>query len=425
MNSNIKNSEKAWFQQDRFGMFIHWGLYAITGRDMWYYSHEEVNQEHYERLFKRFNPTDYDPIKWARLAKQAGFKYAVFIAKHHEGFCLWDSKYTDFKVSNTSYGRDITRMWLDAFRAEGLKVGIYYSLLDWHHPHFTVDYHHPQRARMDELNRNRDFSKYVEYLHNQVCELMTDYGKIDIFWSDFSYGTSPQTGLPGKSAYDWHSFELKEKILNLQPDILINNRMGIPGEIPSDFTTPEQNIPTEDVVNNTEAPMWEACETIGGSWGYYRGDGSNKSPAEIIKHLVMCVSNNGNLLLNVGPTPRGRIQPEIVERLKEVGEWMDLYGESLYGAGKAECEIITELDHHPLFTQNGQNVYIHFLKGEYPPFNIILKNMGNKIDYVEFVSDKTEIEFETIELSSGSHVRLFMPFIMPNPYDTVVRVVLK
>jgi alpha-L-fucosidase len=387
-----------------------------------------VDKDHYERLFNRFNPVDYNPEEWAKLAKKAGMKYAVFITKHHDGFCLWDTKYSDFKVTNTPYGKDLLRMWVDAFRKEGLKIGLYCSLFDWHHPHFTVDFLHPQRAHMEELNKGRDFSIYREFLHNIVCELMSEYGKIDIFWPDFSYGSDPATGLPGKSAADWDSFKLKEKIQALQPGILINNRMGIKGEMKSDFSTPEQYIPTKDLADEaSEAPMWEACETIGSSWGYYRGDGAIKSVEELIRHLVTCVANNGNLLLNAGPTPRGRIQPEFVERLEAMGKWLDLNGESIYGAGAGECHLLLtgcpEL--HPLFTKKGKDLYMHFLSGQYPSYNFTIKDIGDKVDYAEFVSDKTDIEFETVQMDGRIDLRMHMPIIKPDPYDTVVRIVFK
>jgi alpha-L-fucosidase len=319
-------------------MFIHWGLYAITGCDLWFYSHEEVPKEKYEQLFGRFNPMDYDPEEWARLAKRAGMKYAVLITKHHDGFCLWDSAHTVFKVTNTPYGKDILNIWLDACRAEGLKVGVYYSLLDWHHPHFTVDHLHPERARAAELNKGRDFSKYVEYLHNQVREWMTRYGRIDIFWPDYSHAANPKMGFDGKHAPQWQSEKLKKMVEELQPGILVNNRLGLPGEMPADFTTPEQHIPEDDPAKKgNAAPMWEKCQTIGASWGYHRGDRDLKSTARLISDLVTCVSKNGNLLLNVGPTPRGRIQPEFVERLTQIGEWMELHGDSFHGADRAFC----------------------------------------------------------------------------------------
>jgi alpha-L-fucosidase len=428
---------KEWFSEARFGMFIHWGLYSITGRDMWYYSTEQVDKEHYEQLFDRFNPVDYDPAVWAKLAKQAGMKYAVFTAKHHDGFCLFDSKYTEFKVTNTVYGKDTLRMWIDAFRAEGIRIGIYYSLIDWNHPHFTVDSRHPQRNRFEELNKGRDFSVYQDYLQNQVTELMSDYGKIDVLWFDFSYGPNLETGLPGKAGADWKSLELREKILKLQPEIMLNNRLDIRNkngssqssvkELMGDFATPEQFIPSDDVSHGDIGPnRWEACETIGSSWGYYRGDGSIKSVQEIVKHLVTCVSNNGNLLLNVGPTPRGRIQPQFVERLQEVGEWLELNGEAIFGAGASKYKLskgCPEL--HPLFTQRDNDLYMHLLDGSYPPYNIILNGLGGKVDYVEFVGDKTEIEFDEVEWDGIKHVRLYMPIINADPHDTVIRIVLK
>ncbi|MBD2862683.1 alpha-L-fucosidase [Paenibacillus oceani] len=428
MQLDPKAQSRSWFQQSRFGMFIHWGLYAITGRDMWYYAHEEVDKAHYERLFRRFNPTDYDPAAWARLAKRAGMKYAVLTTKHHDGFCLWDSKHTDFKVTNTPYGKDLLRPWIEAFRAEGLKIGIYYSLIDWHHPHFTVDFLHPQRKQAEHLNKTRDFAEYRQYLHDQVRELMTEYGRIDIFWPDYSYG--PLNGSPGKQAADWDSPALKAMIEELQPGILMNNRLGVPGEMECDFLTPEQYIPTKDVskqsVDSNRAPMWEACETIGASWGYYRGDAAIKSTKTLIRHLVTCVGNNGNLLLNVGPTPRGRIESEFAERLEEIGQWLELYGESIYGAGSSPYRIFRKIcpDLNPVFTQKQNEVFIHFFD-EYPAFDVIVGELGGKVDYVEFVGDRTEIGFEDIELDGRAHLRLKLPIIRPDPYDTVIRIMLK
>lgn len=426
MTSEERIRKSQWFAEARFGMFVHWGLYAITARDMWYYSTEEVDKDKYERLFRRFNPVDYDPESWAKLAKDAGMKYAVFITKHHDGFCLWDSKYTDFKVTNTPYGKDILKPWLDAYRDQGIKVGVYYSLIDWHHPHFTVDYLHPQRKDADRLNKTRDLNVYVEYMHNQVRELMTEYGPIDVFWPDFSYDHRPDS--KGKRAEEWQSERLIAMLEELQPGILYNNRMGISGEIAADFTTPEQYIPKEDVTRkDTDAPIWEACETIGASWGYYRGDRDIKSATRIVSDLVTCVSNNGNLLLNVGPTPRGRIQPEFVERLGQVREWMDVNGESIHGAGAAMVAPINEgcPERHYVFTQRGTDLYLHFFD-RYPPFDILIPGLSAAaVDYVEFVADRTEVEFEEVVIDEKPNIRLRLPIINPDPHDTVVRFVLR
>ncbi len=212
-----------WYQHDRFGMFIHWGLYAIPARGEWVRSTEEMPEDDYLPFFEEFNPVDYDPSKWAKAAKEAGMKYAVLTAKHHDGFCLFDSKLTDFKSTNTKAGRDLVREYLEAFRAEGLKVGLYYSLLDWHHPDYPHygDWHHPMRNCEAETNEGRDFERYLAYLHGQVKELCTEYGKLDVMWFDFSYGD-----MTGEK---WHAEELVKMIRTYQPDVIIDNRLEVSG----------------------------------------------------------------------------------------------------------------------------------------------------------------------------------------------------
>lgn len=197
-----KKERMAWWTQDRFGMFIHWGIYALPARHEWVKHNERMTNEEYQKYFEHFDPDLYNPKEWAKKAKQAGMKYAVITAKHHDGFCLFDSKYTDYKATNTPAGRDLIKEYVDAFRAEGLGVGFYYSLIDWHHPDFTIDQIHPQRPgdpkEYENLNKGRDMNKYREYLHNQVRELLANYGKIDIIWLDFSY-----PGEYGKGEKDW------------------------------------------------------------------------------------------------------------------------------------------------------------------------------------------------------------------------------
>ena len=185
-----KKERMQWWTDARFGMFIHWGLYALPARHEWVKNRERITTEQYQKYFEEFDPVNYDPVKWAKAAKAAGMKYAVLTSKHHEGFCLFDSKYTDYKATNTKAKRDLVKEFVDAFRAEGLKVGFYYSLIDWHHPDFTIDRVHPQRvstsAEYAPLNVGKDMSRYRTYLQNQIKELLTNYGKIDILWLDFS-----------------------------------------------------------------------------------------------------------------------------------------------------------------------------------------------------------------------------------------------
>ena len=197
-----KEARLKWWTDARFGMFIHWGLYAMPARHEWVKKYERITDADYQKYFEQFNPDLYDPKDWARQAKQAGMKYAVITSKHHEGFCLFDSKFTDYKATNTPAKRDLLKAWVDAFRAEGLKVGFYYSLLDWHHPSYTIDRNHPQSpandAEFDVLNKGRDMAVYRQYMKDQVRELLTNYGTIDIIWLDFSF-----TGQAGAARAAW------------------------------------------------------------------------------------------------------------------------------------------------------------------------------------------------------------------------------
>ena len=194
-----RDQRMAWWRDARFGMFIHWGLYALPARHEWVRNNERITNEQYQKYFERFNPDLYNPRDWAKMAKAAGMKYVVLTAKHHEGFCLFDSKFTDYKSTNTPCKKDLVKEYVEAFRAEGLKVGFYYSLIDWHHPDYIIDRIHPQRPATDKdftdenfakLNEGRDMAKYRQYMKNQVRELLTNYGEISIIWFDFSFPAS-------------------------------------------------------------------------------------------------------------------------------------------------------------------------------------------------------------------------------------------
>jgi alpha-L-fucosidase len=218
-----KQKRMEWWTQDRFGMFIHWGLYALPARHEWVKHNEALTNEQYQKYFDQFNPDLFEPKKWAKEAKAAGMKYAVLTTKHHEGFCLFDSRFTDYKAPNTHARRDLVKEYVDAFRAEGIKVGFYYSLLDWHHPDYTMDENHPlvQKDQSDanyaRFNKGRDMAKYRLYLRNQITELLTHYGKIDILWLDFSF---PHPNGRGKGKDDWGSAELLKLVRKLQPGIM-------------------------------------------------------------------------------------------------------------------------------------------------------------------------------------------------------------
>ena len=326
-----------WFRESRFGMFIHWGLYALPARHEWIKQRECITEEKYDKYFKYFNPTMYDAREWARQAKAAGMKYAVLTTKHHEGFCLFNTKHTDYNVMNTQYGKDIVKEYVDAFRAEGLKIGFYYSLIDWHHPDFTIDQIHPRRndANARELNEGRDMRRYAKYMRDQVTELLTNYGKIDILWFDFSYKKNPSSPdwMTGKGKDEWEAEELIKTARLIQPEIIIDNRT----ELEQDLWTPEQYQMLEWVKHKEtgELVTWEACQTFSGSWGYYRDEMTWKSPEMLIQMLINTVCIGGNLLMNVGPTAKGYFDKRAENALGVYAEWMKYNGESIYGVKMA------------------------------------------------------------------------------------------
>ena len=428
--------DTAWFRHDRFGMFIHWGLYAMPARHEWIKNFECIPEEKYDKYFKYFNPDLYDPREWARMAKAAGMKYAVFTSKHHEGFCMWDSQFTDYKCTNTPAGRDLLREYVDAFRAEGLRVGFYYSLIDWHHPEFPIDKNHPRRNDPDayEQSKGRDMRIYAEYMRNQVTELLTNYGKIDILWFDFSYplnnGTGDKAWMRGKGKDDWESDKLIALARSLQPGIMIDNR----ADIEQDLWTPEQYQPQEWVRHEKtgELVTWEACQTFSGSWGYHRDEQTWKSPEMLIRMLVNTVSLGGNLLMNVGPTSRGYLDERAQSALKVYADWMKFNSRSIYGCTMAEPEFSAPNDCRLTQSEDGERLYVHLFA--YPFQHLHLKGLAGKVDYAQFLHDGSELLFTegTAETYGDSPIPgredlliLHLPAIKPNCLVPVVELFLK
>jgi alpha-L-fucosidase len=368
-----------WFTEARFGMFVHWGLYALPARHEWVMQRERRTPEEYERYARWFDPDLYDPRAWAAAARGAGMKYVVLTTKHHEGFCLWDSKLTDYSATHTPAGRDLIAEYVDAVRAEGLKVGFYHSLIDWHHPDFLVDGRHPQRddPAATALNEGRDMARYRAYLHGQVRELLTHYGTIDYLFFDFSYGPNqPEPVWGGKGKADWGSEELLAMVRELQPGIVVNDRLDIPG----DFSTPEQYQPSSAL-----PVVWEACQTLNGSWGYDRDNDDYKSVPMLVRMLVDGVSKGGNMLLNVGPTGRGNLDPHAVETLAGIGEWVALHARSVHGAGPAPFTPPPDAR----YTLRGNRLYLHLLA--WPFRHVHLPGMADKIEYAQLLNDASEI----------------------------------
>ena len=428
------DGDTVWFEKDRFGMFIHFGLYSAAARHEWIKTKETISDEEYDKYFRHFDPDLFDAKEWARKAKAAGMKYAVMTAKHHEGFCLFDSQYTDYKSTNTPAKKDFIKEFLEAFRAEGLKVGIYYSLIDWHHPDYQIDIFHSRRTdpNGEELNKTRDMVRYKEYLHNQVRELMTNYGKIDIFWFDFTYPSMDsirneynqfaiktyKDWMPWTTAETWDAENLIKMMRTINPDIIINNRAGIP----QDITTPEQTLTSNwpKYPGTDELYTWESCQTFSGSWGYYRDEMSWKTPEMLIRVLIQCACNGGNLIMNVGPTGRGCFDARADAALDVYSKWMKYNGRSIYGCTKAEPEFTAPVGTVLTQSEDGSRLYIHLL--EYPYSEMRMENMAGKIDYVQLLHDASEIRFR--ENADGS-VNFLIPGIKPNQTICVVEVFLK
>jgi alpha-L-fucosidase len=417
-----KEQRMSWWAHDRFGMFIHFGLYAMPARHEWVKNRERLTNEQYQPYFDNFNPDLYNPKEWAKRAKAAGMKYAVLTTKHHEGFCLFDSKFTDYKSTNTPLKRDIVKEFVEAFRAEGIKVGFYYSLLDWHHPDFTIDGFHPQRPLKEEgqdtvyarLNKGRDMAKYRTYMHNQITELLTKYGKIDIMWLDFSY---PSANGHGKGKNDWNSVELLKLIRKLQPGIIVDNRLDLDEyEDGADFATPEQVKPSELKSNGTP---FETCQTFSGSWGYYRDENSWKTNHELLTLLITSVSKSGNLILNVGPTARGTFDYRAVNALDSIGQWMHVNERAIYDCKEAPAQYAipenTMLTYNPVT----KRLYVHLL--QYPKGTITLTGYADQAKYTQFLHDNSEIKREI----KGKDLVLTLPEKQPPYTIPVIEVILK
>lgn len=378
--------DMAWFSEARFGMFIHWGTYAAAARHEWVKHIEEIPDAQYEQYFRHFEPDLFRPQEWARAAREAGMRYMVITSKHHEGFCLWDTQYTDYKATNTPCGKDLLRAVVDAFRAEGLRVGFYYSLIDWHHPDFTIDPMHPMRNHPDaiRLNASRDMNRYQEYMRNQVRELLSNYGDIDIIWFDFSYPNAEHKGLKGKGHEDWGSEALLALARELRPGVIVDNRLDLSPE-QADIHTPEQFQPHGWVHVDGKPVYWEACQTFSGSWGYHRDEATWKSPEQLIQMLVNTVSCGGNLLMNVGPTARGVFDDRAAHALEVYAEWMRAHARAIYGCTQSAYEAPQDCR----YTQNGNRLYLHVFA--WPFRHLHLPGLAGKVEYAQLLHDASEV----------------------------------
>lgn len=377
----------AWFTHDRFGLFVHFGLYSIFARHEWVMSREKTPAEEYEPFADFFDPDLFDAKAIVAAAKDAGMRYVVLTAKHHEGFALFDSALTEY-TSQRVCGRDLVREFTDACHEAGLKVGLYFSVIDWHHPDFTIDYEHPLRDHPEarEWNANRDMARYRAYLHGQVEEVLTGYGKIDYLFFDYTYDYE-RDGWEGKGPSDWAADELLALTRRLQPGIIVNDRLGIP----ADVITPEQYQPDAPVVRDGVPVTWEACQTLNGSWGYDRDNTDFKSTDLLARMLVDTVSKGGNMLLNIGPDGRGAITARDRATLADLGEWMRLHESAVIGAGPSEFTA----PEGTVLTQRGDRLYVHVFA--WPFAHIHLRELAEQVRYARFLHDGSQVLTSVID----------------------------
>jgi len=407
-HQNLQN--RAWFQEARFGLFIHWGVYSVLGDGEWVMNNQKIPAKTYEKLPAFFNPTAFDAVAWVKMAKSAGMRYITITTKHHDGFAMWDSKVSDYNiVKRTPYGKDIIRQLADACRQEGLKLFFYHSQLDWHHP----DYFPYGNTGNDYTGRpgNGNWYHYLDYMDAQLRELLTEYGDVAGIWFD---------GMWDKKDADWRLEKTYRLIHDLQPGALVgsnHHRTPYEGE---DFQMFEKDLPGHNTTGfapeqTIGALPRETCETINNSWGFHLQDNQHKDRKTLIQYLVKAAGYNANFLLNIGPMPNGQIQPEHIQRLQEMGAWLQQYGETIYGT---QGGPLSARD-WGVTTQKGNKVYVHVL--DWNDESLLIPAWGKKIKAARLFINQKPVKF----LENEYGITLRVPRDQRDDVDTVIELELK
>ena len=414
----------AWYRSAKFGMFIHWGAYSVASVEaswpiMSPEAHWNITEPEYVSLYKRFNPTQYDPATWVELARQAGQRYMVITTKHHDGFCMFDSALTDYKITRTPYGKDVMAMLAKAAQEGGMPLGFYYSPPDMHHPGYrdtsqlVKDTWHGDPSRPE-------WASYLDYMEGQLRELLTKYGPVALIWFD---------GLDREEKYQGQRFI--SLIHELQPAALVNNRIGVDG----DFVTPEQQIPDKiptkraaeklpgAAESQASAPatvpppedfqLWETCMTINDTWAYNKNDQHFKSVQTLIQDLANVASKGGNFLLDVGPTPEGTIQPEFVERLQAMGKWMKVNGDSIYGTTYGPWQNLP----FGKTTAKGKTIYLHVFDWPSKP-ELEVPGVERRVSRITVLATGRKAKFK----QKGDRLLIAVQSTAPDPNDSVLKI---
>jgi len=405
---NLKNRE--WFQEARFGLFIHWGVYSVLGNGEWVMNNQEIPITTYEKLPAFFNPIGFDPKAWVKMAKDAGMKYITITSKHHDGFAMWDSKVSDYNiVKRTPYGKDVLKMLAEECRKEGIKLFFYHSQLDWRHP----DYFPRGNTGGKYTGREEkgDMNKYLDYMDAQLTELLTNYGDVAGIWFD---------GMWDKKDADWRLEKTYKLIHQLQPGALVGSNHHVTPYEGEDFQMFEKDLPGHNTTGFAPEQTIgslpkETCETINNSWGFNLKDNKHKSSTQLIHYLVKAAGYDANFLLNVGPMPDGRIQPEHQALLQEMGKWLSKNGETIYGT-KGGPLTAREWG---VTTQKGNKVYVHVLN--WFDESLLIPAWGKKIKSARFFNDKTPVKFSESEFG----ITLRIPKDKRDQVDTIIELEMK
>jgi alpha-L-fucosidase len=413
-----KNARMEWWRDARFGLFIHWGIYSVPAgvwkgkRNYaeWIRNDAQIPLKVYEKFVNQFDPVKFDAEKWVQMAKDAGMKYIVITSKHHDGFCMFNSKYTDFDIMSTPYKKDVLKELADAAHKAGIKICFYYSIMDWHNYNYL-----PRRNwETNRPTKGANFALYVQYMKNQLHELLTNYGKIGILWFDGEWEKNWNNKY-GQEIYDY--------VRKLQPDIIVNNRVGTTRngmegfsknhKMIGDYGTPEQQIPATGL----PGVDWETCMTMNDHWGYNKHDNDWKSAKELIRNLTDIASKGGNYLLNIGPTAEGVFPPPAVERLKEIGKWMKVNGESIYGTKASPFENLTWGRCTQKEIDGNTRLYLHVF--DWPQDGkLIVPGISNNPKEAYLLSDSNETQL-SIE-KKGDGLVITLPQTTPDSINSVV-----
>lgn len=405
---NMKNRE--WFQDAKFGLFIHWGVYSVLGDGEWVMNNQQIPIKTYEKIPAFFNPTQFNPAEWVQMVKDAGMQYITITSKHHDGFAMYDSKVSDYNiVKRTPYGKDVLKMLADECRKQGIKLFFYHSQLDWHHP----DYFPRGNTGGSYTGRENkgNMNKYLDYMDAQLTELLTNYGEVAGIWFD---------GMWDKKDAEWRLEKTYSLIHKLQPATLVGSNHHVTPYEGEDFQMFEKDLPGHNTTGFApeqkigDLPK-ETCETINNSWGFNLRDDRNKSRKDLIQYLVKAAGYGANFLLNVGPMPNGKIQQEHVDLLKQMGEWTRQYGETIYGTRGGPLSA----REWGVMTQKGNKVYVHILN--WHDETLTLPKLGKKVISAKVFIDKTPVKF----LENDFGLSLKIPKEKMNEVDTVIELELK